>query len=412
MKKIALIIISSIFIFKCTPEFAQSFKNINDASKFTNTLIEKGLLEEALDVYFDYIIPKIPNNHGTWHNIGHVYRLLGQPIKSIKAYEKALSIDPENEYTNFGLSKAYLAAGKFKKGWKKFEYRYKDIKKFKQKKIDPKNLNGKTVVILSEWGLGDTMQFIRYAKLIKSNGATVICESPKPLIPLFSQCKYIDRVVPRGCQQLPPHDIKIPILSLPLIFNTTVETIPAPIPYLYAKPELIKFWKNKIKNDKNFKVGICWQSKPGIFLEEQPRTKRSICLEKFAPLSKIDGVSFYSLQQVNGLNQLHNLPQEFEVIHFDGNFDKSNGRFMDTAAIIKNLDLIISVDTSIVHLAGALGKEVWILIPHTAEWRWMFKRNDSPWYPKSRLFRQSKPGDWKSVIENIKNNLSEKIKQR
>jgi len=251
------------------------------------------------------------------------------------------------------------------------------------------------------------MQFIRYAKCVKELGATVLINIHAPLMKLFTLCDFIDQLSPRGSKH-PTIDIKIPIMSLPFIFNTTLETVPADIPYLYADEHLIKFWKEKITQDKNFKIGLAWVSK-SKHLEKNYLTRRSVPLKNFAPLAELHNVSFYSLQKTDGLDQLSNLPQNFTVKSFGPDFDNTNGRFMDTAALIMNLDLVITSDTSIAHLAGALGKETWILLPYVAEWRWMQERNTTPWYPNARLFRQKKHSDWTHVIQAIKEELQKII---
>lgn len=385
-----------------TKDLEKLRKSVMSQLTHVNKLVYQGKLEEPIAAY-KKAAALFPNTYQIWYNLAYILRIKGDANEAAKAYEKSIELVPENEDAQFGLAKAYLAAGQFKKGWEKFEYRYNDVKKFRVEKIDPHTLKGKRVLLMSEWGLGDMMQFIRYAKLVKNCGATVMVETLKPLMDLFSQCEYIDELYLHG-RYPQNYDTKISMMSLPYLFDTTIDTVPAPIPYLHADKKLEDYWKEKLKKDKNFRVGLCWHAKP-IHLEEQPRTRRSVPLKQFAPLSEIEGLSFYSLQQIHGVDQLDDLPDGFVVHTFDNNFDKNHGRFMDTAAVIKNLDLVISVDTSIVHLAGALGKQIWVLIPHTAEWRWMNDREDTPWYPNVRLFRQPQPGDWDSVIEKIKDSL-------
>jgi len=380
--------------------------NLRKKIEQANLFLNKGNIEESLELYKE-IAAIASQSPRILYNLGYVCRIKGDVNDAINAYEKSLCLDPKQEDARLGLAKSYLSAGEFKKGWEQFEYRHLHTNLFKQKKIDPYSLKGKRVLLLSEWGLGDMMHFIRYAKLLKDIGATIIVEAFRPLFDLFSQYDYIDELFMHGTNP-PPYDVKIGILSLPYIFDTTIDTIPAPIPYLYADKKLIALWKEKLKADRNFKVGLCWHSKP-IHIEQQPRTRRSVPLHLFAPLSDIEGVSFYSLQQIHGTDQIKNLPEGFMVHEFGNDFDKTHGRFMDTAAVIKNLDLVISVDTSIVHLAGALGKPVWVLIPHSAEWRWMYGRNDTPWYPNITLFRQPQPNNWKQVIDKIKGKLEQII---
>jgi len=371
---------------------------------YANQLVQEDKLTEAIKIYKN-ILKQNQHAEFLWYNLAYILRIKGNPEEAIPAYEQAIKLNPNNEDAYLGLAKSYLSVGRFLEGWKNFEYRYNNVEACRQEEIDPKQFRDKTIFLMSEWGLGDTIQFVRYAKLLKEYGAKEVwVETPKPLVPLFSLCDYIDGIIPKGQKRIPVFDYKIPILSMPMIFQTKLETIPAYSSYLNADSYLVNYWKEKLKNDTNFRVGLCWHAKPN-FIEEHIHTKRSVRLDKFAPLAEINGVSFYSLQQIHGVDQIQNLPSGFFVKTFEDDFDKSHGRFMDTAAVIKNMDLILSVDTSIVHLAGAIGKDVWVLIPSSAEWRWLLKKEDTPWYFNMKLFRQTQPNDWETVIQKVKNEL-------
>ena len=354
--------------------------------------------------YYMDLQPLFPNKFDVFYNTAYSMKLQGKYQESIPYYLKAIDINPNREEPYLGLAKAYLATGNLLEGWNYFEWRFLDCKKhnekFFYKNLSPKDLAGKILYIRGEWGLGDMIHFIRYLQLAKQEGATVYLQIHKPLEKLFSLCPYIDRIIPHG-DKIPHFDIQMPVMSLPLLFKTTLETIPANIPYLYANQELVKLWREKLAHDKNFKIGICWHAKP-IFLEENYLTRRSIPLNDFAILADIPNVSFYSLQKIYGTKELENIPSHFKINTFGPDFDESHGRFMDTAAVIQNLDLVITADTSIVHLAGALGKPVWILIPYVPEWRWMQNTDKTPWYPKAKLLRQEKPIDWTHVMKKVK----------
>lgn len=391
---------------KAIPRYAKALEISPDNAKILKSLgacyFHIGQMKNAILAYQKALLLE-PSDNRTLYNIGCVLKTMGMMHEAAKIYEQVITINPDHHMAHIGLAKAYLATGNFERGWQEFEWRYRKIDHFKQKQQDTAKFSGKKVLVQSEWGLGDTMQFFRYVKLLRDAGATVIVATFNPLVQLFSHCHYVDYVYNIKEQQKPAHDIKIPMLSLPLIFGTTMETVPAEIPYLQADTDLVKYWKEKLGG--KIKVGLCWQAKPGIFLEKQPRTKRSIELKRLAPIAEVEGVVFYSLQQQNGVEQLDDLPDGFVVKKFGPNFDKEHGRFMDTAAVIKNLDLVISVDTSVVHLAGGLGAKVWVMLPYSAEWRWMLDRQDTPWYPGMRLFRQPQPGDWSSVIERVQQEL-------
>lgn len=372
-------------------------------------------LEEALESYITI------NNKGVDasvinYDIAHISSMVGKHAQSLAYYEKAHAQEPNNTVYLFSYAKALLALGNFEKGLPLFEYRFADTAKthavYQYMGLKPQDFTGKSVVILSEWGYGDYMQFIRYVKLIREyHPKKILVHTFPQLVKLFSLCPYIDEVLSFEINP-PVADLYVPYLSLPLIFKTTLETIPAPIPYLYTDPHLTAYWKNKIADDHHFKVGICWQAKK-IFLEDHIHSRRSLPLSLMAELAQIPNVSLYSLQKGAGHEQLVTIPPSITIYDFDQELDQEHGCFMDTAALIKNLDLVISADTSIVHLAGALGKPVWVLLPHVAEWRWLSERTDTPWYPQTmRLFRQPKPGDWRSVIDEVKRALTVLIEEQ
>jgi len=369
--------------------------------------------ERALEIQKE-LVATHPNNPSVLYNTAHILLRMGRMQEALPFYEKTIALRPENGQAHLGYAKTCLATGNFTTGWQAFEHRMADYNTYKQQfqfhHLTPKNIFGKTVLVRSEWGLGDMMQFIRYTKLLKKCGAKkIIVSAFSPLVDLFSLCDSIDEVVSTKSEIVPAHDVQIPTLSLPLFFNTQVDTIPCTIPYLHADPKLVTFWQKKLQaveqNKKPFRVGLCWQAKPDIFLEKNPLTRRSIPLKLFAPLADVTGVKFYSLQRQFGEEQLADLPDGFVVHDFGPDFDTTHGRFMDTAAVIQNLDLIISVDTAIVHLAGGLGAKVLVLLPSVAEWRWHLEKNTTPWYPNVLLFRQKKQGQWREVIQEIKKHL-------
>ncbi|MFC1845741.1 tetratricopeptide repeat protein [Candidatus Dependentiae bacterium] len=365
--------------------------------------------ERAIELY-QSVLKKNPNNVTATYNLAYALQRSGRMHEAIPCYEKTISWNPDHEMAHFGLAKACLAIGDFKRGWQEFEWRMANQKQYRNNftfhGMKPNDFKDKTVVIRAEWGMGDTMHFIRYAQLLKQHGAKIIVQTFAPLVKLFSLCNYMDQVISLG-DSVPTCDIQIPLLSMPFIFDTTLETVPNNIPYLKAKPELIQQWKQYLKKtgDNSFKIGLCWQAGTYTFLEDNPLTKRSVPLTIFAPLAQLEGITFYSLQKQFGTSQLNNLPEEFIVHDFGPDLDTTNGRFMDTAAIIKNLDLVITVDTSIAHLAGALGTPVWIILPSVAEWRWMTEGTETIWYPNAQLFRQANHGEWAPVVQKIKNSL-------
>jgi hypothetical protein len=277
---------------------------------------------------------------------------------------------------------------------------------------DGGDLSGKTILLDAEQGLGDTIQFIRYASIVKRCGGTVIVECPKPLLTLLEGCAGVDRWIAHGAE-LPAFDVRAPLLSLPGILKTTVETIPAEVPYLFAKPALVKRWRERLRGIDGFKVGIHWQGRATY----RGDRFRSIPLRCFAPLARMADVRLIGLQKGFGTEQV----AEFcHLVRCDGQerpsytdladeLDRESGPFMDTAAVMKNVDLVITSDTAIAHLAGALGVPVWVALSSSPDWRWMLDRADSPWYLTIRLFRQREPGNWHGVFAEMESVLRERL---
>jgi tetratricopeptide (TPR) repeat protein len=355
-----------------------------------------------------------PNNACALYNIAYTLKKIGNIEDALSFYHKAIEQNPNYSEAHFSLGLAYLLMGDFKNGWREYEWRWKRKNHrpkniFKQPIWNGEPLNGKTIFIYEEQGIGDTFQFIRYAQELKNMGAHIIFACRKALIPLLSLLPYLDQV--QALNHQPPNfDCHIPLLSLPYFFKTTLETIPTKIPYLHASNELIKHWNKKIKTNSNVKIGICWQGSTSYrspFLQAVVAAK-SMPLNHFASLGSLENVTLYCLQQVNGMDQLQSC--SFPLITFDNTFDKQHGSFMDTAALITCLDLVITIDTSIAHLAAGLGTPVWLLLPTPPDWRWMLDRNDTPWYPNMQLFRQPSPGDWETVMATIYKKLIHYIK--
>jgi hypothetical protein len=248
--------------------------------------------------------------------------------------------------------------------------------------------------------LGDTLQFIRYAPLVKAAGAFVVVECQKALTHLLASCPGVDRLIASG-EALPPFDVHAPLLSLPGLFKTTVDSIPAPVPYVFADPGLLNHWGERLAALRGLKIGINWRGRSGHGLFRL----RDIPPSLFASLSGLP-LALVILQQGATEQELAEAAAGLPIFHPGDDFDRTNGAFMDTAAIMKNLDLVITSDTSVPHLAGALSVPVWIALPHVAGWQWLRDRPDTPWYPTARLFRQKTPGDWNGVFHEIRSALA------
>ena len=372
-----------------------------------------GNIEKALDS-FNGVITISPDALPALYNKAFTYKTMGDLDTAIELYKEIIQTNPDYEPAQLGLGFAYITQGNFELGWKQHERYLKQSGKNgdKLRSLLRDNAVGyKKILLRPEGGLGDTLNFIRYAERLKNMGANVIVACQKPLIPLLSRCTYIDHLIPCGVA-LPEHDADATLMSMPAIFADNDSTVPQNIPYLFADPQLIEYWNNRLAADTNFKIGICWQADIHNDIPSKlPIARRGVPLQSFAPLSDINGVSFYSLQKHDGVEQLATLPSHFQLHVFD-NIDEQSGPFMDTAALIKNLDLVITVDTAIAHLAGGLGANVWLLLPYaTADWRWTCNRTDSCWYPTMRIFKQQNPFDYDGVIKNVYAALQEFIAQ-
>ena len=302
-----------------------------------------------------------------------------------------------------------LTAGDLIDGFKEYEWRMKR-KEFTKKDfacpaLSDQDIFNKKVIVYSEQGLGDAIQFARYLPLLKSKGCVVTLECNDLLYKLFKPVHGIDELVSEDSAPLKSnkYDFNISLLSLPNYFKTTLKSIPANVPYINVPENKKEEWRGKLGNleltvmrENVFKIGLVWGGNP----MHGKDNKRSIPLNDFSIFSSIKGIKVFSLQKGKSLEQIKNAGFIIENLS-----EKGQETFLDTAAIIENLDLVISVDTSVVHLAGAMGKPVWTLLPYYSDWRWLKDRNDSPWYPAMRLFRQPEPGRWDVVLNNVKQEL-------
>lgn len=380
--------------------------HINIRFSLANALVIADHPEQAFEHYRS-ILEQHPSLHCVLYNYGFALKKAGYILDAITTYKQVLSIDPNYEHAHFSMGLSYLMLGDFEHGWPEYEWREKPKKRAilndHKAWTGEQSLTDKTILLMAEQGLGDTFQFIRYAQLLKTQGApTIICQVQPPLMSILSRCPYIDRLISQttSIDDL-VFDYHIQLLSLPYRCNTTLDTIPGTLPYLYADPDLVAEWGNRLSHDQTFKIGICWHGNAQYATQSLQRAvaAKSITPAHFEPVASIQGITLYNLQKINGLEDLSTLG--FCIQDFGPDLDTTNGRFMDTAAIMKNMDLIITVDTSIAHLAGGLGVPVWVLLPYPADWRWMMNRSDTPWYPTMRLFRQTSPGDWATVFEQV-----------
>ncbi len=386
-------------------------KNPQIMLEFGNLLNMTNQPEVAYEMY-DAIVDLGINNNSVEYNKAYSIKKMERYDEAARRCRAVIAKNPEYPQAHFALACIYLIQGNYADGWKEYEWRWQQAsipeRKFDAPLWDGSPLNGNILYLHAEQGLGDTLQFIRYAIIAKERGAHVIAAVQKPLIKLLQRCPYIDRVVQIGFQPsiMAAH---APLLTLPRILNTEEASIPNYFPYLFADPELTTEWANTLAADTHIKIGLCWQGNPNYsthFLRTAVAQK-SVRPALFEPLSRIPNISFYSLQKDHATNMDEQLPEGFIIKSLGDDFDVSHGAFMDTAAVMRNLDLVITVDTSIAHLAGGLGVPVWVLLPKPADWRWLLHRHDTPWYPTMRLFRQHYMGHWEDVIQDMYKALQE-----
>ncbi len=383
------------------PELVQAWVDLG------NLLQNQGRHEEAEKCYAEAIriSPRNPEAH---FNLGVTYQRRSLFDLALASFDKAIESRPEFVDAHWYKSFIHLSQGDYSRGWDEYEWRLRQKqnipRSFSQPAWNGESLVGRTILVHDEQGYGDTFQFARYLPLVKSMGGKVIFECHPKLSAVLKGCPGYDEILERT---YPPamapteFDTQIHLLSLPRVLKTRMDSVPCNIPYIRPDSGRVNYWHDRIASDPNFKIGITWAGSANHTNE----LNRSCRLLEFQAISDIPGVSYYSLQKGPGQEQADNPPPGMNLIRIDRELDLTD-RFVDTAALMTNLDLIISIDTSIVHLAGALGCPVWTLLCATPDWRWLQKGSDSPWYPTMRLFRQAKPRDWADVFSQVRDSLS------
>ena len=357
-------------------------------------------LDEALACY-DHALSIQPRHPESLNNRGNALHALQRVDEAIACYAEALSIQPDYADAHWNLALAKLVKGDFAAGWKEYEWRWKGAESPGQRDfpvplwLGKEDLRGKTILLHAEQGLGDTLQFCRYAARVQARGAKVILQVDRALRSLMGSLAGVVQIVAPG-EALPPFDLHCPLLSLPLAFGTTLESIPAGNPYLHAGPEKVSRWERKLGARTRPRIGLAWSGNPG----QAKDRNRSLPLSAIEPLLALP-LQFICLQKeirASDADALHRHPQ---LLHFENDI----GDFSDTAALAQLCDMVIAVNSSVAHLAGAIGKPVWIPLAFVPDWRWLLGRDDSPWYPTARLFWQSRPGQWDDVVGRMTREL-------
>ena len=373
------------------PDYAQAFNNRG------NVLQIMGRLEEAVSSYRQAIASK-PDYAFAFNNLGGALRLLKRFDEAIAAYDRAVALQPDYAAALINRAQSKLLLGRMSEGWRDYECRLTE--EFRKTQAVPdipdwagESLVGRNILIYAEQGLGDIIQFCRYVPMLSERGANVSFLAPPNLLRLLASLRGKCRVL-SSLTDYDRFDFRCALMSLPYLLGTTLDNIPAVIPYLYVDARRSVQWRDRI-GQHGFRVGICWQGK------KASSPDRSFSLRELYPISQIPGVRLISLQRQNGEEELAQLPAGMPVEALGEDFDSGPDAFLDTAAIMQSLDLIISCDTAVAHLAGALGRPTWVALAYVPDWRWFLDRSDSPWYPAMRLFRQPKQDDWPSVFAEM-----------
>ncbi len=387
------------------PSFAHGWYNLG------TTLKELGRMEEAEAALRACVSAKDDYRAGHF-NLANTLMELRRYDEAVFHYDRCVQLDPSEADAYKNRSFAHLMMGRFKQGFEDFEWRWKThpLDKAWRERGCPQwdgrqSLHGKAILVHAEQGLGDTLQFCRYLQMVKSLGAAqVVFEVQKPLLHLMRLVQGADVVIPQGLP-LPQYDFHIPLMSLPRALGTTPASIPGPLPYLSAPRGSAERWANKLPAD-TYNVGICWQgSVKGI------EVGKGIPLTAFRPLADLPHVRLFSLQKQGGEDDWRSAPEGMIVESFGPEFD-AEVPFADTAGVMCNLDLVVTTDTSVAHLAGGLGVPVWVALPFAADWRWGPAGDITAWYPTMRLFRQTERGQWESCFQEIRNALECRLLSR
>jgi tetratricopeptide (TPR) repeat protein len=374
------------------PDYAKAHSNLGVLLQAQGQLAEAvAHLQHALRLQPDYI--------EAYCNLGVLLQAQGHVEDAIATFERALQYKADFVQAHWNRAVAWLLSGNFQQGWREYEWRWRRPDSpppaFSQPRWDGTPFPQQTLLIYAEQGLGDTIQFVRYLPRVAARGKHVVLACQPALARLLRTCPGVQTLVVKdrtemACQ---PFDLYIPLLSLPGIFETIAATIPADVPYITAEPELVQQWRARLGAEEAFRVGLVWAGNPS----HKNDRNRSCSLATLAPLAHFPHLALFSLQTGPAAGQIDQPPPGM-VLHDVG---RTLGDFADTAAVIAHLDLVITVDTAVAHLAGAMGKPVWTLLPFAPDWRWGRYSAHTPWYPTMRLFRQPAPGAWEAVCQSV-----------
>ena len=385
------------------PNYPEALTNLGNALRALNRLPEaERALRRALALR--------PTDVGCYNNLAIALQAQDRPMEALAVLDLAVALDPDDPETHHHRAMLLLREGRLIEGWEDYESRFRikqsgdaykqfaDAAPWRGQPVD-----GRTILLVPEQGLGDTIQFARYASLLSERGAFVVMGVQRPLAQLLRSVPGVSRCVAVG-EPLPTYDVHCPLLSLPRALGTTLETVPAVVPYVFSEPDAAARWSERLRTDvAGFRVGLVWAGNPKHLGDRQ----RSIPVKAFAPLWRVPGVRWFSVQAGERATDLAEIPIGDLPPGGIDDLAPELTDFAETAAALTNLDLVISVDTSVAHAAGALGRPVWTLLARVPDWRWLRTGASSPWYPTMTLFRQDDRRDWETVLSEVEQRLRE-----
>lgn len=386
---------------KFNPNFPIALNNLGNSLRYVNCVEEADqCFQKAIDLKPDYL--NAMKNRGTLH------LWTGAIDRGLAYYEQALKINPHEAELHRNLGVIYLLQGRFEEGWNEYRWRWRvgDLHRANTSipLWDGSDLNGRRILLTAEQGLGDTLNFVRFAKVLRERDAQTLVHCQPQLLALLQNSPELGPMYPNSLPLTQPFDVQCSLVDVADILKIHDRNIPSSCPYISPSPQLANYWAGKLPRQPGLRrVGIAWQGNP----DHQADAFRSIPLAQFEALAEIPNLQLVSLQSGYGVEQLSDWKGTKPILSLGAEIDKTSGAFMDTAAIMQQLDLVITSDTSIAHLAGALGIQTWLALNYVPDWRWMLERSSSPWYPTVTLFRQPALGDWGGVFRMIQRALLE-----
>lgn len=360
---------------------------------------DAGAQQRAIEGYVQQTLAN-PNDAAAFTNLANAYAEFGRQDDALASFERAIALDPDRAEAHFGRSLVLLASGDYAQGWEEYEWRLRisafsaPAHRFAQPIWDGGRIDDGAILVHAEQGFGDVLQFVRYTPQVAERCASVILECQPELKSLLQGTQGVHRVIARG-EALPPFKAHVPLMSLPRVFRTTLRSIPWQGPYVHADPGRVQEWRRLVgpRDGSGLRVALNWSGNPRFW----GNRSRSIPLALLAPLARLGGVTFYSVQKGEAASQAGSPPAGMRLVDLTTHIQD----FADTAAILSEMDLFISVDTAVAHLAGAMGIRTWVILSTAPDSRYHLERSDNPWYPTMRLFRQERDGDWPGVVERV-----------